>query len=121
MDEARSGRLATLILNKICPVCVDRNVDGTCDRLAAGTCTLMKKLPAAAEAILQVKSDRIEPYIQAIRDTVCVTCEHRYPDASCDWRDIDRCLLDSYLPLVVEAVEEFFEWEKGPAYPAARA
>ena len=39
MDEATSGRLATLILNKICVVCVDRNVDGACDKLTEGTCT----------------------------------------------------------------------------------
>ena len=113
MDEASRGRLATLIGERICAVCVDRNVDGSCNRLVEGTCTLMKKLPQAVEAILKVNSDRIEPYIQSIRDNVCVTCELRYPDGSCALRDTDNCMLNSYLPLVVEAIEEFF----GKAFP----
>ncbi len=109
MDESTVGELATLMFNKICPVCVDRNPDGSCNRLREGNCTLMAKLPAAAEAVLRVHSDRIEPYVQAIRDNVCVSCDHSYPDGSCPTRNTDRCMLDCYLPLVVEAIEEYFQ------------
>jgi hypothetical protein len=109
MDEQTTGRLATLIFERICKVCPDRNPDGSCDRLAEGACTLFAKLPQAAEAILKVNSDQMEPYIQSIRDNVCIHCDLRYPDGSCDSRDTDRCMLNSYLPLVVEAIEEFFQ------------
>ena len=109
MDERTAGRLAAILREKICAVCVDRNADGSCDRLAEGGCSLMAKFPLAAEAILKVNSDRMEPYIQSIRDNVCVQCDVRYPDGSCAARDTDRCMLDSYLPLVVEAIEEFFQ------------
>jgi hypothetical protein len=34
MDERTIGRLATIMRQKICAVCVDRNPDGSCDRLA---------------------------------------------------------------------------------------
>lgn len=115
MDETTSGRLATRMLEKICRVCVDRNVDGSCNRLMEGTCTLMAKLPQAAEAILSVESDRLEPYIQAIRDRVCVTCDRRNPDGTCDARDTDNCMLNCYLPLVVEAIEEHFDRRLAPA------
>ena len=108
MDETQIGRLATRILEKICAVCPDRNVDGSCERLASGECSLLEKLPQAAEAVLKVSSDSMEPYIQSIRDNVCVKCDRSYADLSCDARRADRCMLDSYLPLVVEAIEEHF-------------
>ncbi|HYM09920.1 MAG TPA: hypothetical protein VEU62_04275 [Bryobacterales bacterium] len=113
MDERTIGRLATIMREKICAVCVDRNPDGSCDRLAEGSCTLMSKLPLAAEAILMVDSDKIGPYVQSLRDHVCATCSLRNPDGSCDPRDTDRCMLDTYLPLFVEAIEEYFQ--KAPA------
>lgn len=106
MDKNTVGCLASGMFEKICPVCPDRNVDGSSDRLAEGGCTLMKKLPIAAEAILKVNSNCMAPYIQAIRDSVCVHCELRNLGGSCGPRDTDRCTLDSYLPLVVEAIEE---------------
>ena len=108
LDERTIGRLATLVFERICKVCPDRNPDGTCDRLAEGNCTLFKKLPLAAEAVLKVNSHYMKPYIQAIRDNVCIHCELRNPNGSCDPRDTDRCMLNSYLPLVVEAIEEYF-------------
>ncbi len=108
MDEESRGRLADLIRGRICAVCPDRNVDASCDRLAEGNCSLMSKLPLAAEAILKVSSDRMEPYIQAIRDNVCASCELRDSDGSCASRETDRCMLNCYLPLVVEAIEEHF-------------
>ena len=64
-----------------------------------------------------VTLDRIDPYIQSVRDNVCVNCDLRYPDGSCAPRDTDHCMLNSYLPLVVEAIEEHF----GRTFPPAAA
>lgn len=108
MNREALQPLEALIRDKICAVCIDRNMDGSCNRLAEGSCTLMQKLPDAVEAILKVSSDRIDPYIQSIRDNVCIHCDLRYPDGECAPRDTDNCMLNSYLPLVVEAIEEFF-------------
>lgn len=108
MDATSIQQLAARISARICAVCVDRNVDGSCDRLAEGACTLMAKLPLAAEAILTVESNRIDPYVQAIRDNVCIHCDLRDPDGDCAARETDRCMLNCYLPLVVEAIEEYF-------------
>lgn len=109
MDQKTIERLTDLMREKICFYCVDRNPDGSCDRREEGRCTLMEKLPLAAEVILQVHSDRMEPYIEAIREHLCAQCERRYPDGSCAPRDTDQCMLNSYLPLVVEAIEEHFQ------------
>jgi len=109
MDENTARHLATRIFEKICTVCVDRNVDGSCNRLAEGTCTLLTKLPQAAEAILKVSSDRIDPYIEAIRSDVCLRCDLRNSDGTCAPRDTDQCMLDTYLPFLVEVIEEHFQ------------
>jgi hypothetical protein len=108
IDERTVADLANRIMQKICAVCPDRNVDATCDRQAEGACTLMAKISPAAQAILKVNSPYMEPYIQAVRDEVCVNCDLRYPDGSCAPRDTDNCMLNSYLPLVVEVIEEHF-------------
>lgn len=109
MDEQTIGRLATLVFERICKVCPDRNPDGSCDRLAEGSCTLLAKLPEAVEAVLQVKSNQTAAYIDALRPHVCEHCKLRDPDGSCVPRATDHCMLDCYLPLFVEVVEEFFQ------------
>ena len=109
MDPEALHQLEALLRERVCRVCTDRNVDGSCDRLPEGSCTIMQKLPSVAEAILNVNSRQMAPYIQSIRDNVCAHCDLRYPDGTCDSRDTDNCMLNSYLPLVVESIEEFFE------------
>ena len=108
MIHRDQGNLRSLLWAKIGEVCIDRNVDGTCGKEEQGVCTLMEKLPAVTEAILKVRSDRMEPYIQSIRDNVCAYCELRHDDGSCDWRRTDQCMLNSYLPLIIEVIEEYY-------------
>jgi hypothetical protein len=98
---------------KICAVCIDRKPDGTCDYDEQGTCTLMQKIPEAVEAISRVDSPYMEPYIESLRKKVCENCLLRDVDGDCGPRETDRCMLDSYLPLVVELIEEHFG-EKAP-------
>ena len=114
MKHHSHEKLHALLREKICTVCIDRNVDGSCDREEEGRCTLIQKLPEVADAVLKVSSNRMDPYIQSIRENVCARCELRNLDGSCDQRDTDQCMLNSYLPLVVEAIEEHFEKEFRP-------
>lgn len=109
MDLESRKQLEALLTDKICGVCIDRNVDGSCEQRAEGSCTLMEKIPQVAEAILKVSSDSIEPYIESVRENVCAYCELRNEDGTCDWRKTDQCMLNSYLPLVVESIEEFHQ------------
>ena len=108
LDEQSLRQIEQRFREKICSVCVDRNPDGSCDRLAEGSCALMEKIPLVVEAICQVDSHSIGPYIESIRRTVCEKCELRNVDGTCDFRLTDHCMLDIYLPLVVEVIEEYF-------------
>lgn len=96
---------------KICTVCIDRKPDGTCDYDEQGTCTLMQKIPEAVEAISRVDSRYMEPYIESLRKKVCAQCLLRDRNGECSPQNTDRCMLDSYLPLVVEVIEEHFRAE----------
>ena len=58
------------------------------------------------ETIHSVKSDKMEPYIEALRRNVCVYCKHQSPDGKCTFRVNLDCGLDRYFPLIIEAIEE---------------
>ena len=107
-DPNNLRRLEQKFREKICVVCIDRNPDGTCDYDEQGTCTLMQKIPEAVEALSRVDSPYLEPYIESLRKGVCEQCLLRDLNRECGPRDTDRCTLDSYLPLVVEVIEEHF-------------
>jgi len=108
MTRSRQQQLKELLQERICGVCPDRNADGSCERLNEGSCMIMKRVGAVAGAVILVESDRMAPYIDSIRQHVCSHCELVNPDGSCDWRRSGRCTLDSYLPIIVDCVEEFF-------------
>jgi hypothetical protein len=100
------GQLEAIIRNRICGVCTDRNADGECGREAPVTCALFRLFPEVAQAIQTVESDDINPYIEAIRRTVCSVCADQAADGSCETRQQVQCALDAYLVLVVDAIEE---------------
>jgi hypothetical protein len=108
LTPERLRQLEQRFREKICTVCIDRKPDGSCDYDEQGTCTLMQKIPEAVEAVSRVDSPYLEPYIQSLRKTVCERCLLRDGNGECGPRDTDRCMLDSYLPLVVEVIEEHF-------------
>ena len=98
--------LEAIVRNKICQVCTDRTVEGQCGLEEPSSCALFRLFPEVARAIQTVRSDDIQVYIDAIRRGVCSVCAEQVSDGSCEARQQVRCALDSYLILVVEAVEE---------------
>jgi hypothetical protein len=108
LDAEQLRLLEQKFREKICAVCIDRNPDGTCDYDDQHSCTLMQKIPEAVEAISRVESPDIGPYIESLRKTVCQNCSFQQADQTCIPRNTDRCMLDSYLALVVEVIEEHF-------------
>ncbi|MCL6507841.1 MAG: hypothetical protein K6T59_12520 [Bryobacteraceae bacterium] len=97
--------LEALVRRRICSVCTERTVEGTCG-LEGADCALFRLFPAVARAILSTHSDDIRAYVEAIRNQVCPLCREQAPDGSCALRDQVRCALDAYLMLVVDAIEE---------------
>ena len=100
------AELEELVRNRICAVCSDRKTDGTCGLEDPGRCALFRLFPQVAQAIQSTNSDRMDDYLDAIRRNVCSICNQRESDDSCGLRQEVQCALDSYLLLVVEAIEE---------------
>ncbi len=94
------------IQRRACAVCLDAADDGTCGLPRARTCTLPTQLPAIIGAILAVHSDRMDDYVAAIEAAVCARCSQQDDHGRCGLRDQGECGLYTYLPLVVDAIEE---------------
>lgn len=93
------------IQRRVCGVCLDQADDGTCG-LTHRVCALERHLPALVNALVAVRSDRMDEYVAAIEAQVCSQCPEQDACGQCRSRDDARCSLYSYLSLVVEAVEE---------------
>lgn len=93
------------IRSRVCSVCLDQKDDGACG-LGRRTCALEAHLPGIVEAVLAVESDRMADYESAIRALVCSDCGLEDERGRCRVRDRGECALDTYLYLVVEAVEQ---------------
>jgi len=100
------AELEDIVRNRICGVCTDRKMDGTCGLENPGQCALFRLFPQVAECIQATQSDHIEDYINAIRRNVCSVCTAQDPAGDCGLRQEVQCALDAYLLLVVEAIEE---------------
>ena len=110
--------LEAVVRNRICGVCSDRKMDGTCGLEDAPQCALFRLFPQVAQAIQSTHSDSIEDYIDAIRRNVCTVCTAQDSDGGCAPRQEVQCALDSYLLLVVEAIEEATGKDFGRPLPA---
>jgi hypothetical protein len=111
------AELEELVRNRICGVCTDRKMDGTCGLEEPGRCALFRLFPQVAEAIQSTHSDDIRDYIDAIRRRVCAICTMQETDESCGLRQQVQCALDAYLLLVVEAIEEATSKDFGRPIP----
>ena len=104
-DEELYGAYRDAILRRICSVCLDQRSDGGCG-LAHRTCALQDHVPSIVNAVLSVRSDRMDDYEDAIKAHVCARCGAEDASGRCRLRDRGECALSTYLYLVVEAVEE---------------
>ena len=55
------------------------------------------------------RSDEISAYITKIRDMVCITCPNQNERGVCKARDMAYCGLDSFIVLVVQAIEDTYD------------
>lgn len=94
------------VSTRVCVKCVDSDGQGHCRLSADLDCGLKVHFPKIVETVLSVKSNRIEPYIEALRANVCHTCIHQSPDGTCSLRKGADCGLDRYFPIIVESIEQ---------------
>jgi hypothetical protein len=104
-DDDVYGAYRDAILSRVCASCLDQRSDGSCG-LTNRTCAIEQHLPRIVEAVLSVQSDRMDEYTDAIKAVVCAECAQQDPQGRCRLRDRGECALDTYLYMVVEAVDE---------------
>ena len=90
---------------QVCSVCLDQKDDGRCG-VNRRTCAREGHLPKVVEAVLAVQSDRMQDYEDAVRALVCSDCGEEDAAGHCDVRGKGECALDTYLYLVVAAIEQ---------------
>ena len=101
------AELEELVRNRICGVCSDRKMDGTCGLEEPGQCALFRLFPQVAEAIQTYRKRQSSRITSTPSGGTCVRCApRRRSDGSCGLRQQVQCALDAYLLLVVEAIEE---------------
>jgi hypothetical protein len=93
------------IRRRVCAPCLDGRGDGTCG-LSGRACALDVHLPRIVEALLRVDSSRMDDFITVIETEICAGCESRGSGSTCRLREQGDCALATYLPLVVDAIEE---------------
>jgi hypothetical protein len=94
------------IQRRACAACLDAADDGSCGLPAGRTCALPAQLPAVVDAILLVHSDRMDDYVAAIEAAVCASCSEQDDHGRCGLRQEGACGLYTYLPLIVDAIED---------------
>ncbi len=93
------------VQNRVCAKCIDSDARGNCLLTGDDQCGLILHFPKIVTAVLSVRSESLDAYIEALRRNVCAQCKHQSPDGSCMFRRSADCGLDRYFPLVVEAIE----------------
>lgn len=103
--EERLDAIREALKARVCGVCFERNDDGTCGLPEGRVCAIEAHLPEIVKAVEDVESVNLAPYVDSIRTQVCPHCSQ---DAGgrCVFRDNFDCSVDSFLMLVVDAIEE---------------
>lgn len=94
------------ILEKVCPLCVDRTTEGPPCEIDGKLCCVFLHLDNMLKAVLSTQSENLLPYIKKVRSVVCTACEHPDEQGFCPTRAESFCALNNYAPLLIEAIEE---------------
>ena len=90
----------------VCAKCIDRNGQGECGLTREVECGLKRHFSGVVAAVLSVRSGELAPYVAALREKVCASCDQQSNDGECHLRTNIDCGLDRYLPMIVESIEK---------------
>lgn len=108
LSAAELEELDRRLKDLICPVCIERRIDGTCSLSALRQCPITMHLPGLVSVTESVHSNRMDAYIQAVREQICANCRAPlFPRGGCDARREGRCALDAYLLLIVQGIDDY--------------
>ena len=112
VSEGQLAEYLEEIRKEVCSVCIDRPPGGPpCEPLGK-LCGIELNLPQIVDAVHSVRSEALDPYIDALHEQVCGQCAVR-PSHHCP------CPLEYLLELAVEAVEAVDERRMGANSSAA--
>jgi hypothetical protein len=109
--KSLSERVTDHLRERICQVCIYQTAGGGCSLTKDLACPILTRVDLIIEVVRQIDDDRIDPYVDKLRDTICVDCRMQDAEGKCLMRDAADCALDDYFPLIVEIVEEELERE----------
>jgi hypothetical protein len=90
----------------VCAICLDRRDDGSCGLPRGAVCALKRHLPLILDVVHNVDSAHMDDYVETVEGEVCRRCPEQDASGKCVKRDKASCALYTYLPVVVDAVEE---------------
>ncbi|MGD0012839.1 MAG: hypothetical protein ABSD56_00210 [Bryobacteraceae bacterium] len=99
------AELEAIIRERVCASCDKRAAEASCGAGLPGRCPPFELFPLVAQAILATEGNDIQAYVEAIRENVCTVCIDHRLDGTCPEREQARCLLEAYMPQVIEAIQ----------------
>lgn len=99
-------RITDRIAAEVSPNCMHRLPTGRCHQPEDLPCPITSNIDGIIDIVRSVSSDRIEPYVDRVRETVCRKCPMQDESGQCCLRDRVDCCLDALFVLVVTIVEE---------------
>lgn len=111
VSEARLGEYLEEIRTNVCSRCVERPPGGPPCAPLGKVCGVELHLPRIVDAIHEVRSDWIGPYLEHNRHEICEHCAHHHTS-------ICPCPMDYLATLLVEAVEAVDERHADEKQPA---
>lgn len=99
-------RIERRIREAICHACIYQTADGGCNLAGHESCPVVGKIDEVVGIVKGIRSDRIDPYAQRLREVVCAECHNEDAAGHCKLRDHADCPLDDYFVLLVQIVEE---------------
>jgi hypothetical protein len=107
MEEQRLQKYWASLSERVFARCLDeKDGAGSVRLIDEAQCTIKRFLPDIVQIGKTVQSDKLDPYIDALHQRVCMKCESSKSDGSCEQRERADCCLDRYFPLVVEVLNQ---------------
>jgi hypothetical protein len=98
-------RIEERIRDTICRACVYEKAGGGC-ALEKMACPIINRIDKVIDVVRTTRSDRIDPYVERLRQVVCNECSMQDAGGHCPMRAHSDCALDDYFVLLVDLVEQ---------------
>jgi len=106
-------RIEERVRDTICRACIYEKAGGGC-ALEKMACPIMNKLDQVIEVVRTTHAERIDPYVDRLRQVVCAECAMQSVEGHCPMREHADCALDDYFVLLVDLVEQELAAEPNP-------